>query len=101
MGIRQLGYGITQLLSQPRKVAIYCILFVTLSALFNGVLWRLWALHRDHNRRVTEMARAVESIQSLSHQVEQAKDPVFIERQARDRLDLAGEKDLVFVFPTQ
>ncbi len=101
MGLQQIGYGITHLLNRPRKVAVYCILFVTLSALFNGVLWRLWALHRDHDRRVTEMARAMESIQSLRHEVERAKDPVFIERQARDRLDLAGEKDLVFVFPTQ
>jgi hypothetical protein len=101
MGLQQLGYGITHFLHQPRKVAVYCILFVTLSALFNGVLWRLWALHRDHDRRFTEMVRAKSSIHQLQLQVEQAKDPVFIERQARDRLDLAGEKDLVFVFPTQ
>jgi cell division protein FtsB len=101
MALQQLGLGIRSFLNNPRRVAIICILFVSLSALFNGVLWRLWALHRDHDKRLSEMASTQDSIRQLKHQVEQAKDPIFIERQARDRLDLAGEKDLVFVFPTQ
>lgn len=31
-------------------------------------------------------------------QIKQAKDPVFIERQAKDKLDMVDEHDLVFVF---
>lgn len=34
----------------------------------------------------------------LDVQIKQAKDPSFIERQAKDKLDMVGEKDLVFVF---
>lgn len=58
-------------------------------------------MHRDHDRRIVEMVETKESIVKLKRLVAQAADPAFIERQARDRLDLAGEKDLVFVFPTQ
>lgn len=32
-------------------------------------------------------------------QIKQAKDQSFIARQAKDKLDMVGEHDLVFVFP--
>jgi cell division protein FtsB len=101
MKIQQFGNWIRDFLNHPRRVALVCLLFVILSAVFNGVLWRLWALHRDQDRRQHEMLVAQQSIVHLKTQLEQARDPAYIERQARDRLDLASEKDLVFVFPTQ
>lgn len=37
-------------------------------------------------------------IGGLSQQLAKARDPSYIERQARDKFDLAGEHDLVFFF---
>jgi cell division protein FtsB len=37
-------------------------------------------------------------LEQINLQLKQAKDPSFIERQARDKLDYANENDLVFVF---
>lgn len=40
-------------------------------------------------------------IRGLEKSLIEARDPAFIERQARDRLDLVRENDLVFVFPEE
>ena len=101
MKIQQFGNWIRDILSQPRLVGILCIIFVISTAILNGVLWRLWALHRDHDRRVHEMLLAHQNISQLRTHLDQARDPAYIERQARDRLDLVSENDLIFVFPTQ
>lgn len=101
MRIQEFGHWIRDILNRPRLVAVVCLLFVISTAILNGVLWRLWALHRDHDRRANETLVAQQDISQLRNQLDQARDPAYIERQARDRLDLVGEKDLVFVFPTQ
>ena len=71
------------------------------SIILNGNVFRLWGLHRDFDRITSDIAQTKTNIAGLSGQLKQAKDPAFIERQARDKLDLAGEHDLVFVFPEQ
>ena len=71
------------------------------SIVLNGNVFRLWGLHRDHDRIEMEISETRHNIAQLSGQLRQAKDPAYIERQARDKLDLAGEHDLVFVFSEQ
>lgn len=64
----------------------------------NGSLWRVLGLYRDRvviNNQIQYMNK---QSSVLDMQIKQAKDPAFIERQARDKLDLVGENDLVFVF---
>lgn len=72
-----------------------------ITLLLNGLLWRLWGLHRDQARLINDIAATKAGIQNLTVQLKEAKDPSFIERQARDKLDLVSEKDLVFVFSDQ
>lgn len=94
-------FSIKSYLAQPQKIFLGCLIFIVLSLVFNGVLWRLWGLHRDLDRYQEESVAAREEIVRLKSQLEQAKDPSYIEQQATDRFDLAGQDDLVFVFPTQ
>lgn len=55
-------------------------------------------MHRDVDRLQVDILDLQKQSSHLDLQLKQAKDPRFIERQARDRLDLVGEHDLLFVF---
>jgi cell division protein FtsB len=99
MYLRRFGYSVRHFLDQPSKAFVLCLIFLVLSFVFDGILWRLWGLSRDQARLQSQSIELRSEIVSLHKQLRQAKDPSFIERQARDKLDLAAENDLVFVFP--
>jgi hypothetical protein len=79
----QFALKFRSILNQPLKVFFICTVVLFASLLVNGALWRVWGLHRD--------------ISVIVH-IKQAKDPVYIERLAKDKLDLVNRDDLVFVF---
>ncbi|WP_295902219.1 septum formation initiator family protein [uncultured Bdellovibrio sp.] len=101
MSYTKFAVGLRRFLNHPGRVAGVCMIVFAVSIVLNGNVFRLWGLHRDMDRINAEIQQTRENIASLSGQLKQAKDPAFIERQARDKLDLAGEHDLVFVFPEQ
>ena len=101
MSVRKMAISFRSFLNHPAKVALLCVAFFAITLLMNGLLWRLWGLHRDFERLTVEIAGTKNDIEQLNVRLKQAKDPSFIERQARDKLDLVSEKDLVFVFPEQ
>ncbi len=101
MSLTGFGHGVRRFLHKPSQVLLVCLAFATLSLVFDGILWRLWGLRRDHERLTTDLIHIQGDLKSLGLQLKQAKDPSYIERQARDRLDLVGENDLVFVFPDE
>ena len=101
MSVRKMAISFRSFLNHPGKVAIVCMVFFATTLMMNGLLWRLWGLHRDFERLSVEITGTISDIEKLNGQLKQAKDPSFIERQARDKLDLVSEKDLVFVFPEQ
>lgn len=86
-------------LNQPAKISVVCAVIFFTSILFNGTLWKLWGLYRDHNRiQVAIKTTGAENIK-VDQKIKLAKDPSYIERQARDKMDLVSENDLIFVFP--
>jgi cell division protein FtsB len=99
MTYTHLAVGVRRFLSHPARVATFCFAIFLVSIVLNGNLFRLWGLYRDHDRISANILEMRQNILNLAGQLKQAKDPNFIERQARDKLDLAGEHDLVFVFP--
>ncbi|UOE99732.1 septum formation initiator family protein [Bdellovibrio reynosensis] len=101
MSYTEFAIGLRRFLNHPTKVASVCLIVFCVSIVLNGNVFRLWNLHRDFDRINSEISATKQNISTLSDQLKQAKDPSFIERQARDRLDLAGEDDLVFVFAEQ
>lgn len=101
MMYRKFALGLRNFLNRPGKVALFCLGIFVVSIVLNGNVFRLWGLHRDFDRISTDIVETKRSIAGLADQLKQAKDPAFIERQARDKLDLAGEHDLVFVFSEQ
>ena len=89
---------IHQLLSTPLKVFWLCVFFIALSLIFNGSLIRIYALNRDQDRLQEQTIQLQSNIRELDRQIKESQNPAFLERQALERLDLAGENDLIFVF---
>ncbi|MEZ0392327.1 MAG: septum formation initiator family protein [Pseudobdellovibrionaceae bacterium] len=87
-----------KLLNQPLKIFLLCLAFATLSLVLNGTFLQLYRLHRDRDVLQEQIKSTRLNILDLDKQLRMAKDPVFIERQARDNYDLVDEHDLMFVF---
>lgn len=89
---------LNHLLQSPLKVAWVCLGLVTLNLVLDGSLFRLWTLHRDYQTLQSDIQSVTKQNEKLKGQLHRAKDPAFLEREARDRFDLVSEGDLVFVF---
>lgn len=85
-------------LEKPNQVFWTCVGIVVINIVLDGSLFRLWGLYRDHSEVQKQVAQLQVSTQEMTLRVKKAKDPSFLEREARDRLDLVNEGDLVFVF---
>ncbi len=89
---------LNQLLQAPQKVLWICLGLVVANMILDGSLFRLWSLNRDHTA-IQEKIQVLQSKNSdLKSRLKKAKDPAFLEREARNRFDLVSEGDLVFVF---
>lgn len=89
---------LNQLLQAPQKVIWICLGLTVLNLIIDGSLFRLWTLNRDHTA-ITEKIDALQiKNQDLKVRLKKAKEPAFLEREARNRFDLVNEGDLVFVF---
>jgi cell division protein FtsB len=93
-----LGLQFRNFLNKPFKVLLVCNILFVVSLFFNGAIWRVWGLRRDLATITQQIAKSKDQSRSLDMQIRQAKDQAFMERQAKDKLDMVGEHDLVFVF---
>lgn len=90
--------GINNLLQAPQKVIWICLIFVILNLVLDGSLFRLWSLNRDMVATQAGILSLQTKNTELKARLKRAKEPSFLEREARDRFDLVSEGDLVFVF---
>ena len=97
--IRKSAHTIERWLNQPQKVFFVACIVLVSTLLLNGTLWKLWGLYRDQDKIAYQMVQTKASMGHVALQIKQAKDPEYIERQARDKMDLIGDHDLIFVFP--
>ena len=58
----------------------------------------MWSLHREFHQLQSGSLSLEQEVNQLNMRLKQATDPAFMEREARDRFDLVGVGDLVFVF---
>jgi cell division protein FtsB len=97
--LNRFGFGLKNFLNDPRKVLGVCVFVFVISLFLNAGLWKVWGLRRDFSTIEDQINMAQKQSSILDMQIRQAKDPAFIERQARDKLDMVSESDLIFVFP--
>lgn len=93
-----LGLRFRDFLNKPLNVLFVCICLFVISLFFNGAIWRVWGLRRDLATIAQQIGKSKQQSLSLDMQIKQAKDQAYMERQAKDKLDMVGEHDLVFVF---
>lgn len=96
--LRNVGEAIRRWVSSPVKVLLTCVVFALLQLLIQGNLFHLLRLHNDREALTASLSNIQGDLRVLDQKIRQAKDPVFIEKEAKDRLDMAGEDELVFVF---
>jgi len=92
---------IQSFLNAPVHVLVYCFLGFTSAVILDGSFFRLWSLHHENNRLTETLERLNADSLVLDQKIHHAKSLDFIERQARDQLDLVEQNELVFVFASE
>ncbi|MEY4615914.1 MAG: hypothetical protein RJB66_874 [Pseudomonadota bacterium] len=93
-----LGLKIKVLLERPVRVGVICLALLTSGLVFDGSLWRLYDLRQNHQVLLSKLLEETDKIEKLELQMGQLKNPAYIEKQARDRLEFLEKDDLLFVF---
>jgi cell division protein FtsB len=90
--------GLNDLLQAPQKVIWLCLGLILFNMVIDGSLFQLVALYRDQKDIQNRLEKLSVQTNDLKARLKRARDPAFLEREARDRFDLVSEGDLVFVF---
>ena len=85
-------------LNHPIRVGIVCLFFAFIHLFADGSLLGLWKLHREEQDLLYKIEILAGKTDELTKKIQQSSDPLFIEREVRDKFDLVGESDLVFIF---
>jgi len=93
-----LAKTVSRVLQHPLKVLVISLVLVVAGLVLDGSLFRLWRLERDARDLSSRMKILRSQTQDLDQKIKRARDPNFIEIEAREKFDLASEGDLVFVF---
>lgn len=86
-------------LQRPVEVLITCLFVFVTTLLLNGTLWKIWGLTRDTKQIETQIVSTKAQVIDLNKKLLLIKNDAYMERTARDKMDFASEKDLIFVFP--
>lgn len=98
VALKNAGRKVQLILNRPVLVMMGCLVFALVNLLFRGSFMNLVKLHGDRDILLRNLTEIDNQIKDLHFKIQQAKDPVFVERQAKDKLDMAAEDELVFVF---
>ncbi|MCC7402819.1 MAG: septum formation initiator family protein [Bdellovibrionales bacterium] len=98
MGIARLFKWIQEQLNHPLRILWFCAGLAFLNLFVDGSLLKLWNLHQDYRETQSKTTELETLNAEMDEKLRRASDPLFIEREARDRFDLVNEGDLVFVF---
>lgn len=71
---------------------------IVVSLVFEGTLLRLWKLRNEYIQHVEEIAKLEVKNREVLFKIQQASDPEFLRAFATEKLDLAREDELIFIF---
>lgn len=85
-------------LQHPWRITLLTFVVVGGLMLLDGTLYRIWALNRDSQQLSERISQLQARVSEHQRQLKAVQNPVFIEKMARERLDLVREGDLIFIF---
>lgn len=91
--------GFRNLLEQPMKVALASLLVALASLLAEGSLVNLWNLKVEKQKLLSKFEATEAKNILLQSKIKRAQSSdKFIGHEARERLDLVSEDELIFIF---
>lgn len=93
-----IGNKLSYMLERPFRVIIFCFCLLMIGLVFDGSLWRLYHIHQNKKLLEARISEENNKIDMIRLQLAQLKNPAFIEKQARERLEFLEKGDLLFVF---
>lgn len=90
---------VRKILNSPRKVLLFSLIFLFINMMSTGNIVKLLNLKNELDRLGFVLEKNKLEIEQIEQNISKSKDANFIERQAREKLDLVEEGDLVFIFP--
>lgn len=97
--IKTIVFKFRMWLQRPVKVIITCLFVFVTTLLLNGTVWKIWGLTRDAKQIDSQIISTKAQVIDLNKKLLLIKNDAYMERTARDKMDFASEKDLIFVFP--
>ena len=86
-------------LGRPLLIGFFCLLFLAWNLLADKTMLQIFRLSRDLNIARNRIELFQKKSERLKKEIKKSSDPEFVENEARERLDFAGEGDLIFIFP--
>ena len=84
---------------KPFYTLVVCLVFLVFNLVIDGTLFQIFHLGRDLRILKNRTQDLQEKNKIIKEKISHSSDPDFIEEEARERLDFAGEGDLIFIFP--
>ena len=96
---KQVFETLVRFIYQPYLIFLFCLVFLSLNLVLNGTLFRVFRLNQDLKIVNNRIQHTQEQTEELKLKIKKSKDPEFIKKELRDRLDYTEEGDLIFLFP--
>ncbi|MBK9293156.1 MAG: septum formation initiator family protein [Oligoflexia bacterium] len=97
--MKPIYFFLREFLEHPLKVGIAAIAIALASLITEGSLFNLWNLSVERQRLIAKHQFVTKKNQELNNKILKATNSDnFIGHEARERLDLVSEDELVFIF---
>jgi len=87
-----------EFLEKPYHVFIVCSIFILFNVVLDGTLFQIRKMYLNRkyiNQKIVEIQT---KDQVLVEKLNNLSQPIYLEKEIRDRFDLAGQGDLIFIF---
>ena len=98
INIRKISYFIQEFLDRPLWVLITCFSVVCIHLAFDGTFVRMWNLYNSGKVLESRIEDIQQKNEIVENRMKELSDSRFLEREVRDRFNLVGEEDIIFIF---
>ena len=90
---------VDQWLKRPKLIMGFCIVLILFNIIFDGTLFQMRKLYLQQKTLKQQTLEIQTKNDILVEKMKKLSDPKYLEKEVRNRFDLAGQGDLIFIFP--